>query len=528
MTIRGKVVLNEKGLQGVKVVLKKNGSKMDEALTGSSGKYTFNELEISPDGDTYIIKISKPGHISVKHWVSTKAPDERAVVYPDYFPEVELFKMVKEVEKEKALSEILNNPISKFGYSVSKGDFSDDRAYFSTIKARVNQLFEILDAEDRERKRLLAAYRLKQMELENLNKAKEKEEAKVTDVKSEFEIKYEEALANGDVAFEAKNYREAMSQYKTAMVLVSKSKLKKSERDKLKKYPKRKIYDLETIMAGITDEELDKLENGVAEEEVISEETVVEEEEEELNEIEEEILVGEEAKEEATEQEIEIAEAETSMPNAMEERDRMLEEQWEIVAQKRKENMEIAAAKTMTSNAVVKEHVVAMSIAKKKEQAKVKENKEAVAQRNKEMMIMMANSKRGTYSNRKKALPSESVELRPGRLPETALSNTAADKDKKQLTGSVVIIHNRIKVSPANKKIVNHKKTVSKTRVLKPKSVSFSEESLFKTVKNTIITYPIRQDTLQQVDYRWGTSYYYRNTEEIDHDTYERLMKVLQ
>ena len=256
MTVRGKVVLNEKGLAGVKVILMKNGVKVDEALTSSSGKYAFTELSISPEGDTYIIKVSKAAHITIKHWVSTKAPDDRKTVYPDYFPEVELFKKVKEVEREKALSVILDKPISKFAYDSNKGDFMDDGAYFSTIKAEVNQLFETLEAEERERNRLLEEYRTKRM----TTNIKADEANKAEKAKSNFEQKFDEAVAKADKSFDNKKYRKSMAQYKEVLALVSKSGLPKMERDKLKKHSKGRIYELESLMAGLSEEELYELE----------------------------------------------------------------------------------------------------------------------------------------------------------------------------------------------------------------------------------------------------------------------------
>ena len=256
MTVSGRVVLGEKGLSGAKVVLMKNDKRNDEALTNSSGKYTFDQLKISPEGDIYIIKISKPGHITVKHWLSTKAPDERETVFPDYFPEVELLKKVEEVEREKALSAILEKPISKFAYDSNKGDFTDDGAYFSTIKAKVNQLFEILEAEKLEQYRLLEEYRTNQAEIKD--RAEEVNEQ--VEGKSSFELKFDEATARADQLFTHKDYRKSMTQYKQVLALVSKSGLSKGERDKLKKHSKKRIYELESLMAGLSEEELDKLE----------------------------------------------------------------------------------------------------------------------------------------------------------------------------------------------------------------------------------------------------------------------------
>jgi len=135
MTIKGKVMLLDAGLKDVKVELYKNGVKTTDMVTKGNGKFTFCELPITPEGDNYIIKHSKPGHITVKHWISTKAPDERKVQFPVYQPEVELFKVWDRIENDKALNSVMTKPISKFAYRPSIGDFEDDRAYFTTIAA---------------------------------------------------------------------------------------------------------------------------------------------------------------------------------------------------------------------------------------------------------------------------------------------------------------------------------------------------------------------------------------------------------
>jgi len=536
MAIRGKVVLNEKGLTGVKVILLKNGTKIDQALTTSNGKYIFPELTITPEGDVYIVHISKPGHISIKHWVSTKAPDDRKILFPDYFPEVELFRVVQEVEREKALSAILEEPISKFAYSVSKGDFADDRAYFSTIKARVNQLFEILDAEERERKRLLDEYRSKQKLVEIVVV----EEEAVEDQKSSFEKALEEVLDHADQLLDKKKYRQAMSGYKEAMSLVSKSGLPKTERDKLKKRPKRKIYDLETVMAGLTEEELDALENEADVMEEAVEEVAVEALKESKDEAEEEevavveaaeVEMGEEVVvEPLSEREMAKREAEMSITNALVQRDQILTEKVEEVRLKRKETLETAALKTMKSNAVVKQHEVATSRENKAEEVKINKNKEIVALRSTAMRTMIAYSKKKTVAVSKEAAPTEEVEKRPETRPkaERPSSVAVAEKDKKDLKGAVVIIRNRIKVTDLTKKPATPEKAEAKVQKYKPKSFQFKEESMYKTVTNTVIKYPVRQDTFQHVEYVWGFDYYFKNNVEIDEATYNKALNSLK
>jgi len=541
MTVKGKVVLDEKGLQGAKVVLLKNGDKIDEALTNSNGKYTFTELTITPEGDTYIIKISKPGHITVKHWMSTKAPDERKVTFPDYFPEVQLFRKVRELQKEKALSEILEKPISKFAYSVNKGDFTDDRAYFSTIKARVNQLFEILDAEARERKRLLAEYRLKQLEEEQRKKDAVGDAGEITiGTKSSFEIKYDAAVAIADESYAQRKYRNATAEYREVMTMIAKSGLKKSERDRLKKYPKRKMYDIETITAGLTDEEIDDLER-IDEEvadpsELISGTSEEEKGEEELEGAKEVAETAETAESEETELIEEISgseaariEAEQSLPDALEQRDRLLEEEKEEIALKRQENIQVAAEKTMKSNAEVKQHVVAQSRKQNASAVKTSKNKEIVAQRNQAMMKMIANAGKTSSNRVNGAIPAEPGEDRTNdKAPVVLASKSAPDKDKKDLERSVVIVHNRIKNTDATKKEEQSKNPAAQIQRYKPETVQYKEESLYKTITSTIIKYPIKQDTLQQVNYLWGASYYYKNSEEIDEATYYKVLESLK
>jgi hypothetical protein len=67
-------------------------------------------------------------------------------------------------------------------------------------------------------------------------------------------------VVKADKSFDNKKYRKSMAQYKEVLALVSKSGLPKGERDKLKKHSKQRIYELESIMAGLSQEELDELE----------------------------------------------------------------------------------------------------------------------------------------------------------------------------------------------------------------------------------------------------------------------------
>jgi len=316
--------------------------------------------------------------------------------------------------------------------------------------------------------------------------------------------------------------------------LVSKSGLLKAERDKLKKRPKRKIYDLETLMAGLSEEEIDALEfNEEKKEEAVAAVTVEDSKESEEVLGEEEIAVVEVEEviaEPLSESEMAKMEAENTMINALAQRDQIMAEQMEEVKLKRKENLEVAASKTMKSNAEVKQHEVAVSEEMRKVEIKTSKSKEVVALRRKTMMTMIAESKRKSATESKESAPAEAVEKQRETTPKVKRpsSVTVADKDKKDLNGTVVIVRNRIKVTDAMKKPVRTQKTEAKVQKYKPGSFQFKEESIYKTVTNTVIKYPVRQDTLQHVEYLWGLNYYYKNTIEIDEGAYNKVLNSLK
>ena len=188
LTVKGTVMLDDIGIPGAKVVLFKNGVNVDQVMTKGSGKFIFRELPLIIEDIKYIIKISKPGHVTIKHLVSTKVPADRKADFPTYNFEVELFKRVANLDK--SLTAILQKPISKFAYTPAKDDFADDKAYFSIIQAKVEQLFEILQAEDADRYRLLAEYRINKMQ------EKERQNAKAEAKADELANK---AMDKGDV-----------------------------------------------------------------------------------------------------------------------------------------------------------------------------------------------------------------------------------------------------------------------------------------------------------------------------------------
>ncbi|HIA10834.1 MAG TPA: hypothetical protein EYN69_02020 [Flavobacteriales bacterium] len=532
MTVRGKVEAEESPLSGAKVELIKNGTKIDETIT-KSGKYTFSELPISPEGDKYIIKISKPGHVTLKQQISTKAPAHRKTKYPEYRPTIELFKMVAEVEKEKALTAILNKPISKFGYNARRGDFEDDRAYFSTIKAKVDQLFDILEAEKQDQYKLLAEYRLKKME----EQKRKEEEAKAENVNLSFREKYDNSIAKADKAFANSKYEKAKDLYREIMISVAKSKLPKADRDELKKYPKSRIFEIETLIAEMAErgEEVEE----VSEE--IAEETSKDPEEEiEVDKPEEEDEAARLLREEEEAEALEMAqnqamkaEKEAEITEALAARDKMLREQKEAILKKRMETEKRLVAEKLAAEAAVK--------AKVRDNEKIAQEKEVIKAKNmavksKEKQDILKIIAASTLEQKRKIAIADSKNMSANAANYPKISATPEKrhvksftthyiKNVKDLNASVKLIHNRYKVSEMTAK--EEKKAPAKEIAFKPKVIETVKEDMFKTINYTIIKYPVKPDTLQKVSYLWGATYYYQNSKEIDEPTYKKVIENL-
>jgi len=522
MIVRGKVIESGAALNGAKVELIKNGTKVDETIT-KSGKFLFPELPISPEGDTYIIKISKPGHVTLKSQISTKAPTNRKTKYPEYVPTIELFKLVGEVGKEKALTSILNKPISKFGYNPRRGDFEDDRAYFSTIKAKVDQLFDILEAEKEDQYKLLAEYRLKKIE----EQIKKEEEEKQNSMNLSFKEKYDNSIAKADKAFENMKYGKAKELYREVMISVAKSKLPKSDRDELKKYPKSRIYEIETLIAEIAErgEEVEE----VAEETTSKEEEIVVIASEEDDEAALALREEEEAREKEIAQNQAIkAEKEKEIIEALAERDKMLKERKEEVLEKRKETENKVMAEKLVADAKVKAEIRENEKTVKIKEVKKAENMEVKSKETRDILkviaaVEMEQKRKIATSASKTTIPKKAAtpEKRHVKSFETDYV-----KNVKDLNPEVKLIHNRYKVSEMTAK-EQKKRAPAREIVFKPRVIKTVEEEMFKTINYTIIKYPIKPDTLQQVSYLWGATYYYKNSKEIDKAAYKKLLEKL-
>lgn len=62
----------------------------------------------------------------------------------------------------------------------------------------------------------------------------------------------------------------------------------------------------------------------------------------------------------------------------------------------------------------------------------------------------------------------------------------------------------------------------------KPEIKEELSEGMMKNIKSTIIKYPYKYDTLQEVKYIWGNVYYYKNNESIEHQLYVNELKKVK
>jgi len=240
LTVRGTVKFDDVGLGGVKVFLYKNGIKKMEKTTSNNGKFTFKAtrdvFQLSPKDDKYTIEISKPGHVTIKHLILTKVPANKKPSWPTYEFDVDLFKMpIDKVKQEKTLMSILKKPITKFAYNTKIGDFKDDMAYFSTIQARVEQLFKILEADERGQYKLIAAYRLRKLEDEERRIAEAKAKARTEEVKLA-----DEAAKRAEKENIAREAKERKAQDKKHQASTAKSD---------EKHPKERIKEVRDALA---------------------------------------------------------------------------------------------------------------------------------------------------------------------------------------------------------------------------------------------------------------------------------------
>lgn len=174
-------------------------TKVLETMTGDDGAFKF---QIPSNGD-YLIIVTKPGHCTKKITVSTRGvPADK--VKGDFkgfnIESISLFEPLPGIDYSE-----LNQPLVKVNYNATSDNFDYDEAYS-------NQMLSVLE-------------RLRQLELDALNKQKE------------LEANYTAAIKAGDAAFKKKDWAMARAGYNEALTY------KPAEA-----YPKAQLTQIEIII----------------------------------------------------------------------------------------------------------------------------------------------------------------------------------------------------------------------------------------------------------------------------------------
>jgi Trp operon repressor len=263
LPISGRVqVMDEKknknvDLEGALVTLLRSGSVVSTVTTTGNGKYSF---KLDPNSD-YILSITKPGFITKKVAISTRnVPDERASHgFAGYDMQITIFEMYQGIDYS-----VLNNPVAKIVYNPTKDfeDFDYDKGYSDQIMAATAKLEELARMARENEKKFAAAVAQGDKAFQNKDYAGAKAAyAQATAIKpnetypkdqiktcetmlakagadAKVDADYKTAIATGDGAMTAKNYDAAKTAYTTA------AGIKPGEA-----YPKQKLKEIDDLAA---------------------------------------------------------------------------------------------------------------------------------------------------------------------------------------------------------------------------------------------------------------------------------------
>src|ERR1019366_32182 len=168
MPVDGKVFSGNEKLTGSVVTLYKNGTQIQQVVTTSNGKFSF---ELPPNGE-YIIAITKPGFITKKFKINTaNVPADRADAgnFNPFQPDVTLFEMPTAPEVSKRVEAILSQPIAIYQYIPSENNFNYDQKYSDAVQTKLSELAGLqkqVEKEMADKVKAAAMEAQKQMELD--------------------------------------------------------------------------------------------------------------------------------------------------------------------------------------------------------------------------------------------------------------------------------------------------------------------------------------------------------------------------
>lgn len=276
IAINGVIVIKDASPESSKVVISKNGKKIDEQVLSKKGHF---DLKLSFDAD-YKLTFEKAGYIPKIISVNTEIPEEILESNPNFPPiklTITLFPHVENVDLS-----IFSQPIAILAYNDEIDDFIFDEEYSKIMKDRIAQ------TEQKIRQAILsqgsAALKLEQKFQDLLTKGQRSFERKEwsqaithwsqalemkpenNDIKQKIELArkemeveashlavkkqneeaYQLLIASADDLFKLKKYREAKDKYNDAIQL-----------DNQNQYPVNQIKQINDILTNLAKQQAD-------------------------------------------------------------------------------------------------------------------------------------------------------------------------------------------------------------------------------------------------------------------------------
>lgn len=133
LDINGNIVISDASPDNARIVIVKNGSKIDEQVLTKKGRF---DLKLALGSD-YKLTFEKDGYVTKIVNVNTEVPEEVIESNPN-FPPVKLIINLLPTVQDVDLS-VFDQPIAILAYSAEVDDFTFDKDYSNKIKDRVAQ-----------------------------------------------------------------------------------------------------------------------------------------------------------------------------------------------------------------------------------------------------------------------------------------------------------------------------------------------------------------------------------------------------
>lgn len=274
LVINGNIVINDASTENARVLIAKNGNKVDEQVLTKKGRF---DLKLALGAD-YKLTFERDGYVTKIVSVNTEVPQEVIESNPN-FPPVKLIINLLPMVEGVDLS-VFDQPIAILSYNQEIDDFTFDKDYSEKIKNRVAQTEQQIKqalasrgaaAQERERKfaelvskgqqafdrkewngaidHWTQALEIKpdnaelKAKIETARKEAEQEEARRA-LELQNEKAYKLLISSADSLFTLKEYTNARDKYTAAAKLNSKD-----------NYPGNKIREIDSILAALAKQE---------------------------------------------------------------------------------------------------------------------------------------------------------------------------------------------------------------------------------------------------------------------------------